>query len=48
MVITKMPNIDGTLNVYLKEILSQKNLIGIRKLLKKNIKNSLLNQNLSL
>ena len=38
IVITKMPNIDGTLNVYLKEILSQKNLIGIRKLLKKKYK----------
>ncbi len=38
IIITKMPNIDNSLNSYLKKILSEKNLIGIRKLIKKNYK----------
>ena len=38
IVITKMPNIDNSLNSYLKKILLEKNLIGIRKLIKKNYK----------
>ena len=38
IVITKLPNIDRTLKEYLKKILAEKNLNGIRKLIKKKYK----------
>tara|TARA_B100001057_G_scaffold498882_1_gene607484 strand:- start:1578 stop:2738 length:1161 start_codon:yes stop_codon:yes gene_type:complete len=38
IIIAQMPNVDNSLNEYLKKIMSEKNLIGIRKLIKKNYK----------